>query len=410
MDQQTTQRIKAEWDREFARFTNRRHPEDFPALPEMSAGRYTDRRFYDAENKHLWPRVWMLAGHVDDVPEVGSYVLWRDSGAPIIIIRGRDGQIRAFYNTCQHRGGPLVADKCGKTNTLICQYHSWSYDLTGCLKGMPDAHEFPGLDKSKRNLVSVRCELWGNLIFVNRDPEAEPLLDSLGPLVREFSDFNLDKIKIFARLSYDVHANWKAAIDTFQEVYHIKKVHPRTIDAYLDYRSAVFTLYRGGHSRLVLPMKTGEAAAAAQVLDSGRAGADPAHEITRTGNSSYTIFPNIVTPTAEFQFPFMVFWPTGPNTTRMDVIYLAPQNHADPQSAECQGVIAAFGAVMQEDLGIMNAMRESMETVAFRSVRLAYTERRIYQHHEEVDRIIGAENVPADLAIPQILQDHVEDW
>ena len=410
MDQQTTQRIKSEWQREFARFENAEHPDDFPALPEMSAGRYTDPRFHEAEARHLWPRVWMLAGHVDDVPAPGYYVLWRDSGVPIIIVRGKDEQIRAFYNTCQHRGGPLVADKCGKTAMLTCQYHSWSYDLTGCLKALPDEHEFPGLDKSQRNLVPVRCELWGNLIFINRDADAQPLLESLGGLVREFADVKLDKIKTFARFSYDIHANWKVAVDTFQEVYHIKKIHPRTIDAYLDYRYGVFTLYNNGHSRLVLPLKTGEAAAAAQVLDAGVTDGDPAHEITRGGNRSYTIFPNIVTPMAEYQFPFMVFWPTGPDTTRMDVIYLAPEGHADPQSPECQGVIAAFGAVMQEDLGLMNSMRESMSTAAFRSVRLAYTERRIYQHHEQIDRVIGAENIPAGLAIPQILQAHVEDW
>lgn len=410
MDQQTTQRIKAEWERELSRFESRQHPADFPPLPELSAGRYSDPRFHDAETAYLWPRVWMLAGHVDDVPESGSYKLWRDSGVPILIVRGRDNQIRAFYNTCQHRGGPLVPDACGKTNMLVCQYHSWSYDLAGTLKSLPDEHEFPGLDRSKRNLAPVRCELWGNLIFINRDPDARPLLESLGSLVREFADFKLDKIKMFARLSYDINANWKAAVDTFQEVYHIKKVHPRTIDAYLDYRSAVFTLYEGGHSRLVLPMKTGDEAAAAQVLDSGRAGADPEHEITRTGNRSYTIFPNIVTPTAEFQFPFMVFWPTGPNTTRMDVIYLAPEGHADPQSPECQGVVAAFGAVMLEDLGIMNAIRESMETGALRSIRLAYTERRIYQHHEQVDRVMGDEHVPAGLAIPHLMQDYAEDW
>jgi hypothetical protein len=157
-------------------------------------------------------------------------------------------------------------------------------------------------------------------------------------------------------------------------------------------------------------MKTGDEAAAAQVLDQGISGADPAHENTRIGSRSYTIFPNIVTPTAEFQFPFMVFWPTGPNTTRMDVIYLAPEGHADPESPACQGVIAAFGAVMAEDLGIMNSLRESMQTDAFRSVRLAYTERRIYAHHEEVDRMIGNEHLPSDLAIPQILQTHAEDW
>jgi phenylpropionate dioxygenase-like ring-hydroxylating dioxygenase large terminal subunit len=411
MDQQTTERMKSEWQREFARFEARQHPEDFPRLPEMPAARYTDPRFHQLEMQYFWPKVWLFAGHVNDVPEPGSYVLWRNSGVPIVIVRGKDNQIRAFYNTCQHRGGPLVTEEAGKSHMLVCKYHCWTYDLEGHLRFMPDAHEFPDFDKSTRSLVPVRCELWGNLIFINRDPNAVPLLEALGPLVREFSDFKPDKLNVFAKFSFDIEANWKVAIDTFQEVYHIKQVHPHTINDYLDYRAAVFTLYQGGHSRLVLPMHSGERGANAQVLDTGgRTTGDPAHIITREGNRSYTIFPNIVTPTAEFQFPLLVFWPTGPRTSRMDVIYLAPAGHDNPNALPNQQVVMGFNAVMDEDLGMMNAMRESMETDAFRNIQLGYTERRIYQHHEQIDRVIGLDKLPPELAMQPIMQRFAEDW
>ena len=411
MNPQTVHRMKQEWQREFSRHESAQHPEDFPQLPDMPTARYTDPRYYELEQKYLWPKVWLYAGHVDELPEPGSFKLWRDGGVPIVIVRGKDMQIRAFYNTCQHRGGPLVLEECGKAPMLVCKYHAWTFDLDGQLHFVPDEHEFPGLDKSARSLKPVRCELWGNFIFVNRDSKAVPLMQSLGPIARDFTDFAFDKKKVYAKTSFEISANWKIVMDNFHEVYHVQQLHPRTINDYLDYRAAVFTLYKGGHSRLVLPMHAGERGARAQVLDTGlRTTGRPELEITRTGNRSYTIFPNIVTPTAEFQFPLQVFWPTGPNSTRMDVIYIAPEGHNDPQSPECQMTVAGFNAVMGEDTHLMNAMSQSIRTEALSSIRLGYIERRIYQHHEHIDRVIGLKNIPQELAMTPMMEQYCEDW
>jgi phenylpropionate dioxygenase-like ring-hydroxylating dioxygenase large terminal subunit len=411
MDQQTTERVKREWQRERARYDAAQHPADFPRLPDMPAARYIDQRFYDLEMKHLWPKVWLYAGHVDDVPEPGSYKLWNECGVQIIIVRGKDMRIRAFYNTCLHRGGPLVMESSGKSSLLVCKYHSWSYDLEGNLRAVPDEHEFPGLDKSAHKLLPVRCELWGNFIFINRDPNAVPLLESLTPLLSDFKDFRMDKLKVYAKTTFEMTVDWKAVMDNFHEVYHVKQLHPKTINDYLDYRATVCTMYKGGHSRFVLPMHAGDRGANAQVLDTGgRTTGKPEHEITRTGNASYTIFPNIVTPTAEFQFPLQVFWPTGPRSARMDVIFVAPEGHNDPQSPECQMTVAAFNAVMAEDTSIMNALNQSMATDEFKSITLGYQERRIYQHHEHIDRVIGFDKIPADLAMQPMMEQYSDNW
>jgi phenylpropionate dioxygenase-like ring-hydroxylating dioxygenase large terminal subunit len=396
-------RIRKDWEDELRRFETAEPLAGFPALPDVAAGRYVDPAFYELEQKQFWTKTWLLAGHTDELPERGSYKLWRDAGPPILLVRGKDDTIRAFYNTCQHRGSSLVKDVQGQVNMLACQFHCWTYDLEGTLKFVPSEYEFPGLDKSKRGLVPVQCAQWGNLIFINRDPDAAPLLDYLGPLVEDFADIHLEKIKLFKKVSKDIACNWKVLIDAFQEIYHFQQVHPHTINLMLDNRRPSFALYKNGHSRLIVPKRT-DTTIEAQVLDRGRAGADPAHELTREAARTYTVFPNIIAAVAEFQWPLMVYWPTGLNTSRLDIYYLAPEGHADPESEACQQVVAAFDYVTLEDIGAMCSVQESMESEAFRSIPLSSMERRIYQHHEEIDRVIGPDKVPEKYRITPLLK------
>jgi phenylpropionate dioxygenase-like ring-hydroxylating dioxygenase large terminal subunit len=407
LDKHTTATIREDWEKEFQRYEQKQNLEGFPGLPEIPAARYTDPVFYELEKKHLWRTRWLIAGHVDDVPEKGSYKLWQELGEPILIIRGKDNHIRAFYNTCQHRGASVVKGNCGKTTMLTCQYHHWTYDLTGELVFVPWEHEFPCLDKSKRSLVSIRCETWGNLIFINLDPNAEPLQNYLGPLEEDFNDFDLDRVKLFHKVSHDLRCNWKVLVDAFQENYHFEAVHPQTINLMLDNRRQHVAMFKNGHSRLV-PRKRTDTALEAQVLDRGRKTEDPRHEITREGSRTYMVFPNIIAAMAETQWFLMAFWPTGLNTSRLETYYLAPPEHADPDSKECQEVIKSFEYVTVEDVSNLVAVQQSMETDAFRSIPLCTMERRIYQHHEEIDRIIGVDRIPEELRVVPMMKPYEE--
>ena len=118
--------MKSEQDREGP-------PAGFPELPVIPGGRYTDPSFLALEERYLWKKSWLYALHVDELPRAGSYRLWRKTGSPIILVRDREGEIRAFYNTCRHRGAPLVEKDAGETKGFFCRYHGWSYDLTGRL-------------------------------------------------------------------------------------------------------------------------------------------------------------------------------------------------------------------------------------------------------------------------------------
>ena len=205
---------------------------------------------FELERQRLWSKTWLYAGFANELPQAGSFKLWENAGISVILIRGRDLKVRAFYNTCRHRGGALVREECGRSRALVCKFHAWTYDLEGTLKHVPGEHDFPGLDKATHGLVPLRCELWGNMIFVNRDQAAPPLLEWLGPLVDDFADLSMDTRTAFDVRTYEMPCNWKIAIDAFVESYHLAQVHPQTVCNYVDHRGSHIDLYDNGHSTI----------------------------------------------------------------------------------------------------------------------------------------------------------------
>ena len=163
----------AEIRRRMAYETDRTAPPDgFPKLPDLPLGRYTDPALYALEIEQVFKRSWLYALHATEVPEEGSFRLLDIPLAPVVVVRGNDGALRAFMNSCRHRGAPVVRDLEGVTKLLVCQYHSWSYDLQGNLVRVPDERDFVDLCKEDRPLVELRCEQWGGFVFINLDGDA----------------------------------------------------------------------------------------------------------------------------------------------------------------------------------------------------------------------------------------------
>lgn len=409
MDRATSEYLREQVNEEFRRFETRGAPPGGrPALPDIPAGRYIDDSFFALEQQRLWSKSWLFAAHADELPEAGSFVLWEKSGDAILLVRGRDGEIRAFYNTCMHRGGPVVREASGKANTFVCKYHCWAYDLDGTLKRVPDEHEFPGLDKSARGLRQIRCERFGNFVFVNRDPQARPLQNFLGVLAHELQDFEFHKLKLVHKYQYDLPVNWKICVDAFLEVYHLKHIHPDTVDAAIDHRGASMALFPGGLSRMMVPAKTGEKSFSAQPaqhpLESG-----PRHEMARSGSLSYTIFPNLVTPIGAVRFPLLLFWPTARDRTLFEVVWCTREENTDKGSEHWKGVIDAFNVILNEDLENLPWIQRSIDSGALPGIPLSYQERRIYHFQQYIDRVIGADNIPAPLRVKQCLSGLEED-
>ena len=380
-------------------------PEDFPALADIPGCRYVDAEFLALERNRMWKRAWLYAGHTDRLPHEGSWFLTRDTGAPIIVVRDLEGEIRAFYNTCQHRGAPLVTEDRGEARGFVCGYHGWSYTLDGRLTAVRDRRDFTDLDFSCRSLVPVRCELLGGMIFVNEDPDAEPLRDHLGPMARELDQYAFDSLKLVDSRRYDVPCNVKILLDAFLEVYHLKSIHQQTVDRFLDHRGMFITLWPNGHSRMLTPNRRPD------WKDPGTINMPKIPSVTEVpanNNVSYHIYPNFVMPPSDSGIPILQFWPRTDRSCQVVSSWLAPEFDPENPDPLWETRIGNWERILYEDLQFAPQIQESLESKGFRGMPLNYQERRIYHWHEELDRRIGLRNIPPEARVEQLLADYVE--
>jgi phenylpropionate dioxygenase-like ring-hydroxylating dioxygenase large terminal subunit len=398
MDTATVQRFLDGMKYESERTTP---PEGFPPLPDIPAGRYTDPKFLELESQYLWRRSWLYACHTDELPAPGSFLLWKKTGTPILIVRGKDNVIRAFYNTCRHRGGPLVKAACGQVDGLVCGYHGWTYTLDGKLVNLRDKRDFPGLDMSARSLIGVRCEQFYNWVFINEDPDAEPLTQHVQPFFDYFRQFEPECWRLVAQEGFDVKCNVKVLLDAFLEVYHVKSIHQGTVDRFLDHRGTTIALYRNGHSIMVTPNRRPD------WQDPGTRGMrriESATEISSKHNASFNFFPNLVAPVDPSGVPFLLFWPTSDTSMRIECHWFAPDWGGGPPPELWKTRIANFDRILDEDLQFGPQIQESLMSPGFRGIPLCYQERRIYHWHEELDRRIGLSRVPEHMRVEPRLE------
>jgi len=380
-------------------------PQGFPKLPDIPAARYINSDFLALEKERLWKRAWLYAGHADQLANPGSWFLTRNTGSPILVVRDLDGTIRAFYNTCQHRGAPLVAETSGEGRGFVCPYHGWSYKLDGSLIAVRDRRDFVDLDFTCRSLVAVRCETLGQLIFVNEDPEAGALREHLGPMANELDQYQLDRLKFVDSRSYEVQSNVKVLLDAFLEVYHLKSVHQSTVDRFLDHRGMFVTLWPHGHSRMITPNRRPDWRDPG-TIDMPRI--DTVTEVPANNNVSYHIFPNFVMPASDTGVPLLQFWPTSDRSCRVVSTWIAPDYDPATENPLWEARKRNWERILYEDLQFAPQIQESLESPGFRGIPLNYQERRIYHWHEECDRRIGLNHVPPETAVEQVLADWVE--
>jgi phenylpropionate dioxygenase-like ring-hydroxylating dioxygenase large terminal subunit len=405
MQQSEIARLRALMEYEAARTEP---PAAFPALPDLPGGRYTDQRFFDLEQDNLWRKSWLLAGHIDETPEPGCFRLWETAGQPVVIVHAEGGAINAFYNTCSHRGAPVVTELQGQKSRLTCRYHGWSYNLDGELLAIRDPEDFRSLDFSCRGLQSVRCERFGNLIFVNFDPDAPSLLSWLGPIADEWAEFQFDNCRLAARHTFNLNCNWKIAMEANTEVYHVRSIHAKTVAPILDDRRNVNTLYPNGHGRMIAPVPAGANRMGARSLPDSVAEIETVGEIARTCTQSYGIFPNWVSPLSAVSLPPLLFWPDGIDRCKLETWTFAPDWGDNPKPDMWTiNDGEQLMPVLVEDTEFGNWIQKSVQSYGFSGVPLSYQEARIYHWHQAADRIIGIDNIPPELRVAQVIG---EEW
>jgi phenylpropionate dioxygenase-like ring-hydroxylating dioxygenase large terminal subunit len=214
---------------------------------------YMSREIAEREKKLLWPRVWQLACRLEEIPFVGDYVTYDIQDESVIVIRQTADTLRAYYNVCQHRGRRL-ADGCGSAARLQCRFHGWQWGLDGKIIRILDREDWqgcPDVSDEDFQLVEVKVDTWAGFVFVNFDPDCEPLAKYLAP-VPEYTDcFEFEKMRYRWYKSVRLPCNWKVAVEAFNEGYHVFGTHPQLLDTQGDDVTRSFTF--GKHAMFGYP-------------------------------------------------------------------------------------------------------------------------------------------------------------
>ena len=189
---------------------------------------YTSEAFFQLEIEHIFMKVWNYAGHDSQIPDPGDYFCLDVTGVPVIIIRGADNEVRAFYNACRHRGSRIASGE-GHCQKLVCPYHRWTYETDGRLTGTPLIEEDSHLQHTDLGLLPVRMERWHGFLFINFDENAAPLTDWLGDLPQTCASYSPGDLVCTRRMVWDVNANWKLHFENFNDSLHIPFVHGGTL-------------------------------------------------------------------------------------------------------------------------------------------------------------------------------------
>jgi choline monooxygenase len=216
----------------------------YPAVPEadlaveplaraetIPSAWYTDPAFHALDRDAIFARTWQYVTHVSRVAAAGEHVIASVADNPVVVVRGKDGVLRAFFNVCRHRGGPLaVEDGCAKA--LQCKYHGWTYWLDGTLRGVPAFDRTELFDKKDFGLIPLRVAEWEGLVFVNLDADAPPLETVVAGIAERLGPIDLKPLRFFQRVDYEVACNWKVYVDNYMEAYHVPHVHPELCSLY----------------------------------------------------------------------------------------------------------------------------------------------------------------------------------
>jgi choline monooxygenase len=202
----------------------------------IPAAWYVDARIAGLERENVIGKTWQLVARTQQVQAPGQFVSTTVAEEPIVVVRGNDGLLRAFYNVCRHHAAAVVTQPCGQASLLHCPYHGWNYGLDGSLKGMPEFEGVENFDRAKNGLVPIRVETWECFVFINLDPDAAPLAEFLGGLVKRVAPLGVSKLHYFDRRTYNINCNWKVYVDNFLDGgYHVPHLH-KGLNSVLDYK------------------------------------------------------------------------------------------------------------------------------------------------------------------------------
>jgi phenylpropionate dioxygenase-like ring-hydroxylating dioxygenase large terminal subunit len=200
---------------------------------DVPIDRYFSKDWHDREVEKVWRKTWQLACRLEHIPNVGDHIVYNIVHDSLIVVRAGPDEIRAYVNSCLHRG-TMLRTEAGCVKQFRCPFHGFTWNLDGKLTVIPGQWDFPHVDKAKMDLPEARVGVWGGFVFINFDPNAEPLDSYLENLPEHFAAFNLEDRYVAAHVGKIMPCNWKLAMEAFVEAYHVAFAHPQVLGYYGD--------------------------------------------------------------------------------------------------------------------------------------------------------------------------------
>jgi len=351
---------------------------------------YTDPNFLQLEMERVFGRNWTYVGAGGEIPDAGDAIPLTLGEMPILLIRQRDGKVRAFHNVCRHRGPILVCEPLKKKSALVCPYHAWSYDLTGELKRTPaymgtDRLDSGPLDKSRMGLVEIRCEVWHDGVFINLSGDAPPLGDVYAPLERRWSHHDLSLLRYGGSARVQIKANWKLAMENFQEGYHLPSVHPL-----LNSLSS-----RENHYSVVEPGFQGQGSHYYDTVQAGHGDLPNFPDLPEywKHRAEYpAVLPNLMLGLHPDHFLFFGVLPLSPSLTEeVFHFYFVGDAALEARYASMREVVAKnLESINAEDIGIVESMQRGRHSPGFvKSPFSPYQETTLHQYQLKIAKMLA---------------------
>ena len=324
----------------------------------IPAAWYVDPRVYELERAAVFAGSWQLAGRADQLTEPGRFVTCDVAGEPVVVVRGSDRRLRAFFNVCRHHAAEVMTEAEGCAKQLRCPYHGWTYTLEGELRGTPDFGGVCDFERAANGLLPVACAEWENWVFVRVGEGGPPLAEFLGgELVAQLGALELRGLRWVERRHYSFECNWKVFVDNYLDGgYHIPYLH-KGLDSVLDYSE--YRVENGPrHCLQSSPM----------VSD----GAEEQTGAVRRGARAlyYWVYPNLMINWYEGVMDTNLVVPRGVDRTEVIFdFYFA--DVSDAARASNLASIAVGQRIQDEDTAICKSVQRGLQSRAYRAGRLS---------------------------------------
>jgi phenylpropionate dioxygenase-like ring-hydroxylating dioxygenase large terminal subunit len=420
---------------------------EFLGDADIDRTRYFSKEFHDLEVERVWTKVWQVACREEDIPDVGDHVVYDIADSSLIVMRTAPGMVRAYHNSCLHRGTQL-RDAGGNVQHIRCPFHGFTWNLDGSLKEIPCRWDFPHVQPENFSLPQAKVDTWGGFVFVNLDPRAASLASYLGEVPKHFDAFGLEHRFKGVHVAKVMPCNWKVCLEAFLESFHVITTHPQML-LYFGDANTEYDVYPGNppFNRMITPQAVssphlGTGIAQQDILDAlfnDLRGGRPeglivpegktAREVTaqemrsrwgeRTGLDlsgasdsemidaiQYFVFPNLV-PWGGIGSPITYrFRPNGsdPDTCIFDIMMLIP---CDPAKPKPRGVpvhslsiddpwtdapeLGALTHIFTQDSQNLPRIQKGLKASRKPGITLAnYQEVRIRQFHQALDDYVAS--------------------